>query len=245
MVHDTRWWLVSAAERQEVMTCMDSLESFQCRPARSLSDLRPVSNLSHDSFKRLDPGPSRWLNDECIDAYLSMMTQGISYECCLIQLIIQRGYEDVGMDRWQNKTVELFSRSVILLPINVDNAHWVAAAIYPQLKTVVYYDPLLVGVVKHPPSVIINVYDFLDAETSARGSGQLHLADWKTVVLAEAPHQVNGSDCGVYVLLGLVEMSRGFPWQGGADWKWGRPGDSSDLRLCIAHELLMGSLIAR
>ncbi|KIO26740.1 hypothetical protein M407DRAFT_74053, partial [Tulasnella calospora MUT 4182] len=51
------------------------------------------------------------------------------------------GYEKARLGKW-TKTVDIFSKDVILVPVNLGNAHWTCAAINMKKKRVEYYDSM-------------------------------------------------------------------------------------------------------
>ena len=157
-----------------------------------------------------------WLNDEIINFYMQMIVARSKADPVNFRSVYalssffytnlkNKGYD--GIKKW-TKDVDLFSYSLILIPIHIDierAEHWCLATIDMDKKTIVYYDSLG-GDNKFALKLI---FDYLQQECKARKGLELDLRKWETFNARNIPKQNNGSDCGMFTCKYAEYLSRG------------------------------------
>ncbi|WFD21277.1 Ulp1 peptidase [Malassezia caprae] len=174
---------------------------------------------AHDMAK-LRPG--QWLNDEVINFYGQLIQQranqaapqpGDASPCWAVhvfssffwQNLSTRGY--AGVRRW-SRHVDLFTKDLVLMPINLGQAHWVCAAIDLRLRRFAYYD----SVGMRSPAVLQRLRAYLTDELKDKHGLALCLDDWEDYCAGDtSPQQSNGYDCGVFAAQTLEQLSRRDP----------------------------------
>lgn len=174
---------------------------------------------AHDIAK-LRPG--QWLNDEVINFYGQLIQQranqaapqpGDASPCWAVhvfssffwQNLTTRGY--AGVRRWSRR-VDLFTKDVVLMPINLGQAHWVCAAIDLRLRRFAYYDSMGMP----SPAVLQRLRAYLADELKDKHGLALYLDDWEDYCAGDtSPQQSNGYDCGVFAAQTLEQLSRRDP----------------------------------
>jgi len=174
---------------------------------------------AHDMAK-LRPG--QWLNDEVINFYGQLIQQranhaapqqGDASSCWAVhvfssffwQNLSTRGY--AGVRRWSRR-VDLFTKDLVLMPINLGQAHWVCAAIDLRLRRFAYYDSMGMS----SPSVLQRLRAYLADELKDKHGLALSLDDWEDYCAGDtSPQQSNGYDCGVFAAQTLEQLSRRDP----------------------------------
>ncbi|RDB29604.1 Sentrin-specific protease 1 [Hypsizygus marmoreus] len=168
---------------------------------------------------RLRPG--QWLNDEIINFYGAMIlrqSQGckenppkhgkslLNAHCFLSffwSKLKDQGYEKGRLAKW-TKAIDIFSKDVVLIPINHSNAHWTGAAINFRRKRIESYDSM--GTRRNIVFKLLRKY--LDAEHQNKKKKPFDFTGWEDYSLEE-PLQENGYDCGVFTCQFLLGLARG------------------------------------
>ncbi|MCO5588157.1 hypothetical protein L7F22_042112 [Adiantum nelumboides] len=122
----------------------------------------------------------------------------------------KQGY--AGVRQWTRK-VDIFTKDLILLPINIGQAHWVCAAINMRKSRFEYYDSMH----SHNRKAFQILSDYVQSEYNDKKKGefgQLDLSGWKRYFSKESPEQANGFDCGVFASMTIEQLSRRNPWEG-------------------------------
>lgn len=133
--------------------------------------------------------------------------------------------------------VDLFTKDLALIPINLGNSHWVCGAINFRLKRFEYYDSL-----GHPNETAFKVFrNYIVEEAKDKKKGDLDLTGWTNYFdPLNNPSQENGFDCGVFVSVTLEQISRRDPftpipdalkWEDGklTGWENGGVDDEEDV----------------
>jgi len=171
---------------------------------------------------RLQLDPSQWLNDEIINFYGAMIlarsddckenvAQGVNgkkllnvhYFSTFFWTKLKEGYDKSRLAKWTKK-FDIFSKDVVLIPINHSNAHWTGAAINFRQKRIESYDSM--GMRRDNVFKLLRLY--LDAEHMNKKKKPFDFAGWEDYSLEE-PQQENGFDCGVFTCQFLQGLSRG------------------------------------
>ncbi|KAJ3568969.1 hypothetical protein NP233_g5360 [Leucocoprinus birnbaumii] len=119
------------------------------------------------------------------------------------------GYDKGRLAKWTKKVqlaIDIFSKDVILIPVNHNNAHWTAAAINFRRKRIESYDSM--GMAKDV--VFTNLRKYIDAEHQNKKKKPFDWTGWVNYAPDElTPQQENGFDCGVFTCSFLEALSRG------------------------------------
>ncbi|KAG9039947.1 Smt3-specific protease [Tulasnella sp. JGI-2019a] len=116
----------------------------------------------------------------------------------------QQGYEKARLGKWTKK-VDIFSKDVVLIPINQGNAHWTSATINFKKKRFEFYDSL--GLAR--PQVFLRLRDYVDKEHIDKKKTPFDFSGWEDFYDPEMPQQENGYDCGMFVCMVMEGLSRG------------------------------------
>ena len=153
------------------------------------------------SFCTLLPGV--WLDDQIIHAHLALL-QIRNPNCMYLDLVLSqklpphRPTFDYNEIRHMYRTVPLFDKDLIFMPINISNSHWTLIAMDMVTKTISYYDSMR----GNGQLYVNNALAFLRASAEARG---VPFCDTEWTCdrhAAEAyPPQPNGFDCGIYAVM--------------------------------------------
>jgi hypothetical protein len=180
-------------------------------------------SLKGSDLSRLRPGC--WLNDEIINLYMRLLQErdtrlhenqkGEEYPKCHFfnSFFLSKLYKDAGMYEYNNvrrwtvpgrlKAVGQSRSSIldcdkIIVPVNQCNVHWVVAVINLEEKRFEYYDSL-----NGEDSECLNYLAqyLVDEFKNKRSEDRKDILEWPKVYPKSIPKQVNGYDCGVFLLL--------------------------------------------
>jgi len=113
------------------------------------------------------------------------------------------GYDKGGLGEWVK--FDLFSKDVILVPVNHDNSYWTAAAISFRKKRIELYGRM--GV---PRSAVHKVLrEYLDDEHRNKKTMPFDFTGWVDFTDETTPQQENGCDSGVFMCQFLRTLSQG------------------------------------
>ncbi|KAJ3507661.1 hypothetical protein NLJ89_g6179 [Agrocybe chaxingu] len=179
--------------------------------------------VSDQDISRLRPG--QWLNDEIINFYGAMILArseaskenpnsskkpskepwNIHYFSSFFWAkLVKEGYDKGRLAKWTKK-IDIFSKDMVIFPVNHGNAHWTTAAINFRKKRLESYDSM--GMAKE--AVFKHLRAYLDAEHANKKSKPFDWTGWQTSAPADTPQQENGYDCGVFTCHFLEALSRG------------------------------------
>jgi len=154
--------------------------------------------ITRRDLQTLDFG--RWLNDEVINFYLSLIVQrskqypGLpkvyAFNTFFLKSLKAGGYSRVR--RW-TKNVDIFSYEILLVPVHLGN-HWCLAVIDLIGKEMNYYDSL--GGTNDECLNALKRY--IQEEHMDKKKAAIDLSGWKFRCPRNIPKQMNGSDCGVF-----------------------------------------------
>lgn len=137
----------------------------------------------------------RWLNDNVIDFYLSMVSERFPCVYCwtthFFTTLKSKGYQ--GVARWsRRRKVNVTEKSLVVVPINVMSTHWAMAVIDNVAATISYYDSLAsrgnLNAVQ-----LLQKYMMQESERL-----QVKPIEYTLKPNMETPQQLNGFDCGVF-----------------------------------------------
>ncbi|CAA7264723.1 unnamed protein product [Cyclocybe aegerita] len=179
--------------------------------------------VSDQDISRLRPG--QWLNDEIINFYGAMILArseaskenpnsskkpgkepwNIHYFSSFFWAkLVKEGYDKGRLAKWTKK-IDIFSKDMVIFPVNHGNAHWTTAAINFRKRRLETYDSM--GMAKE--AVFKHLRAYLDAEHANKKSKPFDWTGWQTWAPADTPQQENGYDCGVFTCHFLEALSRG------------------------------------
>ncbi|OAX39413.1 cysteine proteinase [Rhizopogon vinicolor AM-OR11-026] len=184
-----------------------------------------ISKIARESVNDRDISrllPCQWLNDEIINFYGAMiLTRSESnhkvdpptkrkildvhyFSTFFWPKLKDEGYEKGRLAKWTKK-IDIFSKDVILIPINHSNSHWTGAAINFRRKRIESYDSMNID--RRP--VLKALRHYLDSEHRNKRKKPFDFTGWQDHNPEDTPQQENGYDCGVFTCQFLETLSRG------------------------------------
>ena len=185
----------------------------------------PGAQVEERDMSKLRPG--QWLNDEVINFYGVLILHrareaekerekgGVAgrafwnihvFNSFFWQNLTNRGGY-AGVRRW-TRNVDLFTKDLVLFPINLGQAHWVCACLNLRLRRIEYYDSM--GMARR--SVFDTLRSYLREELRDKKKLEIDLSDWEDFAAEDtSPQQENGYDCGVFAVQTLEQLSRRDP----------------------------------
>jgi len=175
-----------------------------------------------------------WLNDNIIDFYFKLLQErdDIIYEhsvliastsssstviayrpsyffnAFFVTCLTRNGiynYSDVS--RW-TRNIDIFSRDKGYWPLNFTNLHWALLVIFFQSKEIYYYDSLHMNGMRF----ITAFKRWLQDESMNKRGIPLNINEWRVFHNpTDTPRQENGSDCGVFVIMGARAIAYNQP----------------------------------
>lgn len=143
-----------------------------------------------------------WLNDEVINFYMNMLMERSRTQSTLPSVyafntffypkLRASGYSAVK--RWTRR-MDIFAHNLILVPIHL-GMHWCLAVIDFRHNTIRYYDSM--G--GKNDECLKTLRDYLQEESRDKRQKELDLSNWTCEAVKDIPHQMNGSDCGMFAL---------------------------------------------
>jgi Ulp1 family protease len=155
-----------------------------------------------------------WLNDEIVNQYLSILVKTLNDDCGFVykrggpappyHAFTSHWYTSMKADvkkveRWAGRVglggKQFLDAKVILFPI-CDGSHWRLLAVKPKERTIEYLDSLGWDGTKYTQKL----RQYLQHELKEL----YHDGDWTVLQQQRSSRQLNGSDCGVFVLLNAL-----------------------------------------
>ncbi|KAL1952204.1 hypothetical protein VTO73DRAFT_1353 [Trametes versicolor] len=180
--------------------------------------------VSQEDVVRLQP--CQWLNDEVINFYGQLILTRAEeskenpgagggagrkkplnahyFSTFFWSKLKGQGYQKARMSKWTKK-IDIFSKDVVLIPVNHNNAHWTAAAINFRKKRIESYDSMNMD----RGQVFKLLRQYLDDEHRDKKKKPFDFTGWQDYTLPDTPQQENGYDCGVFTCQFLEALSRG------------------------------------
>lgn len=186
--------------------------------------------LMGSDLARLSPGC--WLNDEIINLYMRLLQERDTrlhaegkekYPKCHFfnSFFLSKLYKDTGsydydsVRRWtvpgRLKAIGQSRKSIldcdkIIVPVNQSNIHWVVAIIDLENKRFEYFDSLY----GEDTTCLDHLSRYLmDEFKNKRNEERPDILDWPKAYPKSIPGQVNGYDCGVFLILFADYLSKG------------------------------------
>jgi sentrin-specific protease 1 len=157
---------------------------------------------------------STWLNDECVNVYLHLLAQRFHDIHALSSFFLERlsrpsgaskAYDFAGVRRWTR--CDVFSKRLLLLPVNLGNYHWALIAVFPCERRLEFHDSLRTrsSVIQR---ICAQVQRWLEDEHKSKRGTALAGGDWPLLASPEAV-QEDGSACGVFMLAFAARLAAG------------------------------------
>jgi len=124
---------------------------------------------------------------------------------------LQQGYVKSNLKKWTKK-VDLFTKDLILIPINHNQMHWSAAVINFRDKRIESYDSMDPDNV-NKEFLFRLLRSYLQDEHKEKKGRNFDLSEWKDYGRTNTPRQENGNDCGVFTMNFLESVARDSDFQ--------------------------------
>lgn len=188
--------------------------------------------------------PLAWLNDEIINAYLTVLVQYLrqstgntapnerpkfhAFNTFFYSTLKDKGYQ--GVRRWANRAKiggeALLDVDTVFIPVH-QASHWTLMVVRPMDRTIEYFDSLGARGARE----VEIIKQWLRGELG----GKFDEDEW-TFLPSVSSQQDNMSDCGVFLLINAKAIALGIePTAFGAS-------DTVNLRMKIVAELMNGGL---
>ncbi|CEJ58400.1 hypothetical protein PMG11_07057 [Penicillium brasilianum] len=188
--------------------------------------------------------PLAWLNDEIINAYLTVLVQYLrqstgntasndrpkfhAFNTFFYSTLRDKGYQ--GVRRWANRAKiggeALLDVDTVFIPVH-QASHWTLMVVRPMDRTIEYFDSLGARGARE----VEVIKKWLHGELGDKFDPE----EW-TFLPSVSSQQDNMSDCGVFLLVNAKAIALGIePTAFGAS-------DTVDLRMKIVAELMNGGL---
>ncbi|CAE6422495.1 unnamed protein product [Rhizoctonia solani] len=165
--------------------------------------------------------PAQWLNDEVINFYGALILARSEeaqkgkgkaldahyFNTFFFAKLEDMGYEKSRIGKWTKK-IDIFKKDIVLIPVNLGNAHWTCAAINFQKKRIEYHDSM--G--RKRGKIYKILRDYLKSEHKDKKKKEFDFTGWEDYFDDNAPQQENGYDCGVFSCQYMECLSRGAPF---------------------------------
>ncbi|KAM4557650.1 sentrin-specific protease 5-like [Fundulus diaphanus] len=138
----------------------------------------------------------QWLNDQVMNMYGELIMESSHHKVHFLNSFFHRqlmtkGYD--GVRRW-TKQVDLFSKSLLLVPIHLE-VHWCLVTADISTKKICLYDSQGHSLQK----VARNILKYLISEAKEKKHAAFE-EGWTVSIEEKIPQQTNENDCGVFVL---------------------------------------------
>lgn len=181
-------WLHAASDTFE-----NDFRHFKNYTSASIEDSKSLMRLK----------PPTWLNDEVLSGYLHLLDESCSNVHITNSYALTGNFR--GVKGFVNKDDYLkLLTDIAIIPINQQNNHWTFACVWLKTET----------------ELFIEYYDSNEQKELSYCSLPYILKDWinrtfpndiMVEVQCGSPQQYNGSDCGVFVLMGMRMRAMGWP----------------------------------
>ncbi|KAJ7934836.1 cysteine proteinase [Mycena leptocephala] len=157
--------------------------------------------------------PGMWVNDNIINLYTaSIMAKNVQkgretiviFSTFFYHQLKTAGYTNGRLGKWTKK-LDIFVKDAVIIPINVDNAHWIVAVINFRLQRIEIYD----SAHWDHTNVFYRLREHIDLEHQNKHNTDLDLTEWQDFT-APMPSQTNNHDCGVFALRAILHLASPF-----------------------------------
>uniref|UniRef100_A0A1J3CWA8 Putative ubiquitin-like-specific protease 1B n=1 Tax=Noccaea caerulescens TaxID=107243 RepID=A0A1J3CWA8_NOCCA len=163
--------------------------------------------------------PCAWLNDEVINLYLELLKERETREAekyfkChffntffYIKLASRSGYNYEAVRRWTTQRklgYNLIDCDIIFVPIH-GGVHWTLAVINIRKRKFQFLDSLK----GFDPRILKALAKYLVDEVKDKNGKNIDVSSWDMEYVKDLPRQLNGYDCGMFMLKYIDFYSRG------------------------------------
>ncbi|XP_040000274.1 sentrin-specific protease 5-like isoform X2 [Xiphias gladius] len=164
------------------------------KPVPSFRVVYKKHTLTLDDLSTL--ADQNWLNDQVMNMYGELIVESANHKVHFLNSFFHRqlmtkGYD--GVKRW-TKQVDLFSKSLLLVPIHLE-VHWCLVTADFLKKKICLYDSQGNALQK----VARNILKYLMTEAKEKQQTAFENG-WAVSFDEKIPQQTNENDCGVFVL---------------------------------------------
>ncbi|KAM8851175.1 sentrin-specific protease 5-like [Spinachia spinachia] len=164
------------------------------KPVASFQVVYKKHTLTLDDLSTL--ADQNWLNDQVINMYGELILESSHHQVHFLNSFFHRqlmtkGYD--GVKRW-TKQVDLFSKTLLLVPIHLE-VHWCLVTADIDKKKICIYDSQGNALQK----VARNILKYLMTEAKEKKHSDFE-SGWKVSYDEIIPQQTNENDCGVFIL---------------------------------------------
>ncbi|EPQ28837.1 uncharacterized protein PFL1_03640 [Pseudozyma flocculosa PF-1] len=167
---------------------------------KKAAQAQPPDDATHDAAGKGKKKKQERPYDPALDAYWRVHF----FSSFFWENLKNRGFD--GVKRWTRK-VDIFSKDIVLFPINLGNSHWVCGAINFRERRFEYYDSM--GIENRKAYALMRSY--VVSEGLDKKKRRIDLRGWRNRFSRETPQQENGYDCGVFAAMTLEQISRRDP----------------------------------
>jgi len=193
-----------------------TIRLLQRQDAREEITLGYKEKLYARSLYSLNPGEK--VNDEAIDTYAALLDKRVVglddapyiFSTLFYTRLVLNGYDFDSVRSWtkpRNKDkLDLFQRRAVFFPINIDGVHWVLVYSDMIAHKLVYVDSLNWKGTKCLDVITRYLCEEYEATYEKPTPWTWTLVDCQ----ASVPQQDNNVDCGVFMLMNLNLLHKGF-----------------------------------
>ncbi|XP_077414517.1 sentrin-specific protease 5-like [Vanacampus margaritifer] len=172
----------------------DRISPVLWKPVPSFRVVYKKHTLTLDDLSTL--AHQNWLNDQVINMYGELIMEAAQHKVHFFNSFFHRqlmtkGYN--GVKRWTKK-VDLFSKSLLLVPIHL-KVHWCLVTTDVLRKKICLLDSQ--GIAPHKVAQNIGKYLMVEAREKQHVS---FVSGWAVSFNENVPLQTNENDCGVFIL---------------------------------------------
>ncbi|CAL9223854.1 unnamed protein product [Arabidopsis halleri] len=209
--------------KEEEVAQVESAFSGINRKKILVSHKKANIDISGDTIQCLMP--NQWLNDDVINLYLELLKERETrdprkyfFKCHFfstffyIKLVRGSRYNYEAVSKWTTKRklgYDLMDCDIIFVPIHI-GIHWSLAVINNRERKFLYLDSLVNGV---DHTILNALAKYLVDEAKEKSKKNIDVSSWDMEYVKECPQQLNGNDCGMFMLKYIDFYSRGLSLQ--------------------------------
>jgi sentrin-specific protease 1 len=216
-------WNVNEISANEMSLVTDKMGAYNGNdyigdfPDAVIRDKYQITIYKAD-FSRLSPGV--WLNDQIINFYFEMISELHHnpltapkkkfhfFNSFFYSKLTQNNVLNLALRKDYRTRRNVFEVQLIFIPINIGNYHWVLVIVDMHQRKIKYYDSMFSH--KDGTRICGNLLKWLSYESEHIFKEYFNLDEWTTVLGNPGiPQQINGFDCGVFVIMFADLISRG------------------------------------
>lgn len=207
-------YIISLEKEAELGAFAKEMKNFPLVIATEIA----TEEVSQQSFLRCLPVPpsmmhtatykKNGLNDEVINAFVVILNKKTTDSYMWSTRFYQKLYENdeyqyKRVRRWTKK-IEIFSYHNILVPINVNENHWILVLIDTKTKALIYFDSFQTeknknDVQRTAQTVCNNLKRWLK-DLHIHEKKSFPIAHWPCIIYKNTPQQDNFIDCGLFMV---------------------------------------------